>query len=68
MSSKKKLRDFTQVMPEDHICPLCNLDNKDCECIKHKCKCEIEAINCIWPDCICNSCLETSKKCRCLNE
>ena len=65
MSSCKKLRDFTKPIPEDHTCPLCNLDNKECECIKYECKCKILAINCIWPDCICSYCLKHQNKCEC---
>ena len=68
MSSKKNIRNFTEPIPSDCICPLCNLDNKDCECIKYNCKCDILAINCKWPDCICNECLQISKKCECNNE
>ena len=68
MSSKKNIRDFTESMPEDHVCPLCGLDNKDCKCIKYNCKCDILALNCIWPDCICSKCLQVSSKCRCSYE
>ena len=68
MASNKNIRDFTEPMPEDYICPLCNLDNKDCECLKYNCKCDKLAINCQWPDCICINCLQISKKCGCNNE
>ena len=68
MTSKKNLRDFTEVMPNDLICPLCSLENKDCKCIKYNCKCDILAIKCIWPDCVCAQCLEVTSKCRCSNE
>jgi len=67
MSSCKNLRDFTKPMPEDYICPLCNLDNKECECTKHKCNCKILAMHCIWPDCLCIECLKTQDKCECYN-
>ena len=68
MPSNKIIRDFKEPIPEDHICPLCNLDNKDCECLKYNCKCDNLAINCQWPDCICNNCLQISKNCECNNE
>lgn len=68
MSSNEKTRDFTKPIPEDHICPLCNLDNKDCECIKHNCKCNIIALECKWPDCVCYDCLQIIDVCRCKNE
>ena len=68
MSSQNKLRDFTSPIPEDHICPLCNLDNKDCVCVKYNCKCNVVALECIWPNCICNKCLYVQTKCECINE
>lgn len=64
----KYLRNFTETIPEEHICPLCNLDNKDCECNKHNCKCDKFALKCDWPECICGKCLQVQTKCECINE
>ena len=69
MSSERKyLRNFAEDMPDELVCPLCNTDNKDCECVKYNCKCKITATNCIWPDCICSNCLQLQDKCVCINE
>ena len=67
MSSNSKLRDFSTKIPEEHTCPLCNLSNKGCKCIKHKCKCDILAMYCKWPGCLCKSCLDYNENCECQN-
>ena len=67
-SDIKYLRNFTEIMPEEHICPLCNLDNEDCECDKHNCECDKFALKCDWPECICGKCLRVQTKCECVNE
>ena len=64
----KNLRDFNTIISNDNICPLCNISNKDCLCIKHNCKCKIIALKCIWPDCVCSNCLQMQDECVCINE
>ena len=58
------LRDITSSWPPDGFCPLCNLPEEDCKCEKLKCKCSLLAVNCKWPLCICNDCLEIICECK----
>ena len=67
-SDIKYLRNFTEIMPEENICPLCNLKNEDCECDKYNCECDKFALKCDWPECICDKCLQVQTKCGCINE
>ena len=62
-SDKEVTRDFTQSWPEAGYCPLCSKTNKLCNCKKYNCQCNILAIECKWPECICCICLEL--KCQC---
>ena len=52
------LRDLTKPWPADGLCSLCGKKDEACKCEKLNCQCGILAINCKWPICVCNSCLE----------
>ena len=57
------LRDFTEPWPPEGFCPLCGQTEEDCKCEKLKCRCGLLAINCKWPECLCNNCLEIICEC-----
>ena len=64
--SLKDLRDFSTPIPDYPLCSLCNKDvEKDCPCETYVCKCKIPATDCVWPECICESCLDFEKECNC---
>ena len=60
---------LTVIVPEG-ICPLCKKADEKCICTILNCNCNISSINCDWPDCVCEECLEmpVSCNCRCKNE
>ena len=60
---ESNIRDLTKPMPPEGFCPLCGKKNDICKCEKLNCQCNIEAINCIWPECICSHCLEIDCEC-----
>lgn len=53
---------------KEGTCSLCNNKDKNCKCTILDCHCNISAIICKWPDCLCESCFELPKMCRCKNE
>lgn len=57
------LRDFTEPWPPEGFCPLCGKSEEDCKCEKLNCQCGLLAINCKWPECLCNVCLEIICEC-----
>ena len=57
------IRDFSEPWPPEGYCPLCGKKNETCTCEKLDCQCNIKAINCIWPECICSDCLEINCGC-----
>ena len=60
-------RQFTADV-KDGVCPLCEKKDDNCDCTILNCHCNISSIECKWPDCVCNICLETPRYCRCKNE
>ena len=62
---KSNIRDFSKKIPELGFCALCNLLEEDCKCVKYLCKCDVLALNCTWPNCICTKCLDIKEKCSC---
>ena len=62
-NSEINIRDLTKSMPPVGFCSLCGKKNDVCTCEKLDCKCNIKAINCIWPNCICDNCLEIDCEC-----
>lgn len=65
---KSNIRDFSKKMPDRGFCALCNLIEEDCKCTKYFCKCDILALECFWPNCICKKCLELNSSCECREE
>jgi|OM-RGC.v1.035451204 hypothetical protein len=65
---KSNLRNFSEKMPPDGVCGLCGLLDEKCSCVKYNCKCNIFALECVWPECTCLKCLEIDKNCKCKNE
>lgn len=63
INDELEIRDFTEPWPEPGICPLCGKKDEECKCQKFNCKCNILAIDCKWPECICISCLEINCGC-----
>ena len=57
------LRDFTEPWPDEGFCPLCGKKEENCKCEKLNCQCNILAIKCKWPECLCNNCLEIICEC-----
>lgn len=66
LKNKNKIRDLTKPMPPEGMCPLCGEINEECKCEMYSCKCDVIAVSCKWPECVCQSCLEI--KCVCKNE
>lgn len=66
-NNKEEIRDFTKPWPAQGYCPLCSKKNKLCKCEKLNCHCNILAIECKWPECLCDICLELKCKCE-INE
>ena len=62
---ESNIRDLTKSMPPEGFCPLCDKKNNVCKCEKLDCRCNIKAINCTWPECVCKNCLEID--CECYN-
>ena len=62
-NNKNTVRDLTKEMPPEGFCPLCGKKDSLCKCEKLNCHCNIEAINCIWPECLCSVCLEIDCEC-----
>ena len=63
ISDNVELRDFTEPWPPEGFCPLCGKSDDECKCEKFNCKCNILAINCYWPECLCKECLEINCEC-----
>ena len=58
LSDESQIRDLTKPMPPEGFCALCGKKDEICSCQKYNCKCDILAIDCKWPECLCEDCLE----------
>ena len=56
-------RDFSEPWPPEGFCPLCGKKDETCKCEKLNCQCNILAIGCKWPVCVCAVCLEINCEC-----
>lgn len=64
--SESELRDFTKSQPNEPICSLCEKTSGiDCRCHIYSCPCNKLATKCIWPSCLCDSCLKFPACCVC---
>lgn len=58
VKESNSVRDLTLPMPPEGFCGICAKKNEDCLCEKYNCLCDISALECRWPACVCEKCLE----------
>jgi len=61
--NENQIRDLTKPIPPEGFCAICGKKDEICNCEKYNCKCGVLAINCKWPECLCQDCLEISCVC-----
>jgi len=58
IETNNDIRDLTLPMPPEGFCCICGKKDEKCLCEKFNCSCDIVALECRWPACVCEKCLE----------